>query len=135
MKDGPLCENEIPADGPLSQFEHRRPTGKVVSVVGFDDAVSPTTVGSMPDPGVLFTGELMVCTICAAETRSDAKTEDNWRAIEFQETGEVYYFCPRHFPPAGAAENRHARAYKECIRAIDDRRLRGLGPRTPVSEN
>lgn len=64
-----------------------------------------------------FMGELMVCSICGKQQKSDPKVESNWRLIALDNV--PYYVCPDHFPPDAVATTHDFKvAYQRVMRQI-----------------
>lgn len=63
---------------------------------------------------IAFSGETMMCLLCAKTQKSDPKVNSDWRAI--QVAGRTFYACAEHFPPDGSSSKAFEKAYAKFIR-------------------
>lgn len=68
------------------------------------------------DSPVLFAGEVATCSMCGEQIQTDPAVESDWRGMVAD--GEVFYFCPKHFPPDGSGPLAFRAAYDRILRHI-----------------
>ena len=89
----------------------------------------------MSQPDKPFHGEMMTCLICGDSEQHQADDaqcivserceKTDWRCLEVD--GDLYYFCPREFPPDGAKSDCFKTAYQRCVVFI-------MQQRTPINQ-
>lgn len=67
----------------------------------------------LPGRTLMFTGEMMICSICKKKEQSDPNVESGWTLIELD--GYRFYVCPKHLGNRSWTSEQHTKAYIKVL--------------------